>query len=161
MGTSNTAGSQKGLTAAKNPLQALWEPAVAWRGQSSSSYSGSSRERPVKDFVPSWGWLRRGGCGGTKGSLVAALGFFWCERCGVQLQPSSQQGSGPRAPNAARLQQELPAQTRWFLHDRDTGSACHLPSLGLQRSAVPGPCYQQADLSGSPTSLPRCLKMFL
>lgn len=48
--------------------------------------------------------------------------------------------------------QELPVQTRWSLHDHDTGSMCRLPGPGLQQSAVPGPCYQQ-DLSGSPLLL--------
>ena len=94
MGTSNTAGSQKGLTAAKNPLQFLWEPAVARRGQSSLSYSGASWEHPAKDFVPSWGWLRQRAAEVPRAAFagVAALVFSGARAVGVQLQPSSQQG---------------------------------------------------------------------
>lgn len=71
VGASNTAGSQEGLTAAKNPLQALWETAMAGKGQSSLSYSGFSWEHPAKDLVPSWGRLQ-----GTEESLPR----FYLER---------------------------------------------------------------------------------
>lgn len=71
--------------AAEIPLQALWEPAMAGKGQSSLSCSGFSWEHPAKDLGPSWGRLQ-----GTKKSLPWVLSAVRAVGCrSYPLQPDA------------------------------------------------------------------------